>query len=118
MAMSRRGPLPVRLRKRARALLLAAARVPRRAPRVLHHRRYPPRIRDAENMRALLYGGMRPPCVDDGLLAQSAGCAAQAGIVGRDPVSRYGVAASARADARDSFFSPFPAFLASFLPVS
>ena len=39
----------------------------------VHHRRHPPRIPDAEMVRAVLHGRLRPPRLDDGLLAQPAG---------------------------------------------
>src|SRR5437899_11657568 len=62
--------ISVCLRGWARALLLAAAGLSRRAARELHRRGYPPRIRDAETVRTLLHGWLRPSRVDDGLLAR------------------------------------------------
>ena len=39
----------------------------------LHRRRHPPRVRDAEVVRAVLHGRLRPPRLDDGFLAIAAG---------------------------------------------
>ncbi len=73
VAMPRRRALSLCLRGGARALLLAAARLPGRAARVVHDRRDPPRVRDAEVVRAVLHGRLRPSRVDDGFLASPAG---------------------------------------------
>ena len=73
VALPRRRALSLHLRGRAGPLLLAAARLPGRAARVVHGRRHPPRVRDAEVVRAVLHGRLRAPRVDDGFLADAAG---------------------------------------------
>ena len=62
-------------------------------------RRYPPRLRDAENMRALLYRGCVHRVSTMDFWRSPAGCAARPGIVGREPVRCYG-ARSLRPDPR------------------
>jgi MoaA/NifB/PqqE/SkfB family radical SAM enzyme len=61
LAVSRRRTLSVHLRRRARPLLLPAARLPSQAFSRLHARRHPPRIPDAEKLRPVLHGLVRPP---------------------------------------------------------
>src|SRR5437899_8991942 len=77
MALSGRRALPLRLRGRPRALLLAAAGLSRRAVGVVHDRRHPARVRHAQAVRPILHGGLRPPRVDHGFLAVAAGCPSQ-----------------------------------------
>jgi MoaA/NifB/PqqE/SkfB family radical SAM enzyme len=55
------------------ALLLAAARLPGGAAGDVHDRRHPSRVRDAQAVRPVLHGRLRPPRLDDGFLAQPAG---------------------------------------------
>src|SRR3954463_9910387 len=68
-----RRPLLLRLRERPGPLLLAAARLPRRAAPHLHGRRHLARAVDAQVVRAVLHDRLRPSRLDDGLLAQAAG---------------------------------------------
>src|SRR4030095_11331453 len=62
------GEIPLRLRGWTRALLLAATGLPSRAARVVYGQRYSTRVLDAQTLRTLLHGGLRPSRVDDGLL--------------------------------------------------
>ncbi len=73
LAVPGRGALLLRLRERPRPLLLAAARLPRRAAPHLHDSRHLARVPDAEVVRAVLHDRLRPSRLDDGLLAQAAG---------------------------------------------
>ena len=51
----------------------SSAAIPGVPLETLHDRRHPPRVRDAEVVRAVLHGRLRAPRVDDGLLAVAAG---------------------------------------------
>ena len=73
LAVPGRRALLLRLRERPRPLLLAAARLPRRAAPHLHEGGHLARVPDAEVVRAVLHDRLRPSRLDDGLLAQAAG---------------------------------------------
>ncbi len=72
LAMPRRRALPLHLRRRPGALLLAAARLPRHSAGEVHRRRHPPRVPHRKGLRAALHGLLRAPGVVHGLLARPA----------------------------------------------
>ena len=84
LALPRRRALPVHLRERPRALLLAAARHPGDPAREVHHRAHPPRVQRPEVLRPVLHDRLRPPRVDHGFLAQ----ASDGGVLGIDSRAR------------------------------
>ena len=59
---------------------------PGRPARVVHGRRHPPRVLDAEVVRAVLHGRLRAPRLDDGFLAIAAGSRQQSSVVCRQPL--------------------------------
>src|SRR6185369_8280560 len=65
VAVPRRLALPLHLRRRPGALLLAAARLPGHSPRAVHGRGHPPRVPHAQSVRALLHHRLRAPRVRD-----------------------------------------------------
>ena len=71
VALPRRRALPICMRGRPGALLLAAAWVSGQAARRLHAGRYPPRIPHRQELRAPLHGSLRAPDLDHGFLARS-----------------------------------------------
>ncbi len=71
LALPRRLALPLYLRGRAGALLLAAARLSRHSDRGIHRRTPPPRILYAQIVRAAVHGFLRPPSGRHGQLARA-----------------------------------------------
>jgi hypothetical protein len=61
LAVPRRRALPLHLRRRPGALLLAAARLPRQAAAGVHHRGHPPRVPHRQELRAALHRGLCAP---------------------------------------------------------
>ena len=80
LALPRRRALSLHLRRRAGALLLAAARLSRSAAGNLHPRRHAPRISHRKRLRAALHGLVRAPGFDLRWLARAAASRARSGL--------------------------------------
>ena len=72
VALPRRLALPLHLRRRPGALLLAAARLSRHSAGRVHRGRHPPRVPDRESLRAPLHHLLRAPDLNLRFLARPA----------------------------------------------
>src|SRR6185312_10612379 len=84
VAVPRRLALSVHLRRRPRALLLAAARLPGDSDRAVHVGGHPPRVQDAEGVRAVLHHRLRASRLRDRQQVPSAGARQAAHVCARE----------------------------------
>ncbi len=86
--------LPVCLRRRARSLLLTAARISRQAAGAIHRRRYSPRVCNREKLRSPLHRFVRAPGIGARSVAWSAEESCNAFSCGRWRAGSNSVASS------------------------